>query len=71
LKRLLIALLPACDALWKQGQRKSSELQDAYIASHLEDHELFEQGVKAEEDSDAAFHRCFAERAPSQAFSRP
>jgi hypothetical protein len=66
--RTRVKAIPACDALWKEGQRKSSEKQDAYIASHLEDQELFEQGVKAEEAGDAAFHRCFAERARSQPF---
>jgi hypothetical protein len=66
--RIRIKAIPVCEALWKEGQRKSSEAQDAYIASHLEDQELFEQGVKAEEDGDAAFHRCFAERARSQPF---
>jgi hypothetical protein len=66
--RTRVKPIAACDAIWKQSERKLAEAQDAYIASQLEDKELFEQGIKAEEDGDAAFHRCFAERAGSQSF---
>ena len=27
----------ACDAIWKESERKAAEAQDAYIASQLED----------------------------------
>jgi hypothetical protein len=66
--RTRVKPIPVCDAIWKEGERKAAEAQDAYIASQLEDKELFEQGTRAEEDGDAAFHRCFAERARSQPF---
>jgi hypothetical protein len=66
--RTKVKPIPACDAIWKESERKAAAVLDAYIASHLEDKEPFEQGDKAEEDGDAAFHRCFAERAGSQPF---
>jgi hypothetical protein len=66
--RTRVKAIAVCDAIWKEGKRKAAEAQDAYIASQLEDKELFEQGTKAEEAGDAAFHRCFAERARSQPF---
>jgi hypothetical protein len=43
--------------------RKAAAAQDAYIASQLKDEKLSEQRSRLEEEGDAAFHRCFAQRA--------
>jgi hypothetical protein len=66
--RTRVKPIPACDAIWKESERKAAEAQDAYIASQLEDKTLSDQRNKAEEDGDAAFHRCFAERAGGRPF---
>jgi hypothetical protein len=59
---LLLAAPPACEA---------SPLEDAYFAARDD----FVAKIKAIDDAgklgDAAFHRCFAERARGQAFFSP
>jgi hypothetical protein len=38
------------------------------VASELKDEKLSEQSTRLEEEGDAAFHRCFAQRAKSQSY---
>ena len=57
--------MPACQEIWQQALRKAGEAHAAYVASELKDEKLFEQSMKMEEEGDAAFHQCFAQRAKS------
>jgi len=60
--------LPACQKLWRDALRNAAKAHAAYVASGLKDKTLFEQSTRLEEEGDAAFHRCFAQRAKGQAF---
>jgi hypothetical protein len=60
--------MPACQQIWREAERKAAAAQDAYIASRLKDEKLSEQRNRLEEEGDAAFHRCFAQRAKSEKF---
>ena len=57
--------MPACQEIWQQALQKAGEAHAAYVASELKDEKLFEQSMKMEEEGDAAFHQCFAQRAKS------
>ena len=63
-----IDAMPACEQIWQEAVRKSSEAQDAYAASEPKDEKLSEQATRLEEEGDAAFHRCFAQRAKGQGY---
>jgi hypothetical protein len=60
--------MPACDKIWKQAQREAIAAQEAYIASELKDKGASDRREKMDEEGAAAFHRCFAKRAPGQEF---
>jgi predicted DNA-binding WGR domain protein len=60
--------MPACEQIWQDALRKAAEAHEAYIASEIKDDKLSEQWTRIEEEGDAAFHRCFAQRAKSQGY---
>jgi hypothetical protein len=60
--------MPACQEIWRESERKTAELREAYAASEPRDDRLFEQSKRTEEEGDAAFRRCFAQRAKGQSF---
>ncbi len=60
--------MPACQQIWQEAEQKAAAAQDAYIASQLKDEKLSEQSNRLQEEGDAAFHRCFAQRAKSEKF---
>jgi hypothetical protein len=60
--------MPVCQEIWRESERKTAELREAYAASEPRDDRLFEQSVRMEEGGDAAFRRCFAQRAKEQGF---
>jgi hypothetical protein len=59
--------MPACERIWQEAVRKSTAAQEAYAKSEPKDEKLAEQSTRLEEEGDAAFRRCFAERATSHA----
>ena len=63
-----IELMPACRQIWQEAEQKAAAAQDAYIASQLKNKELSEQSNRLQAEGDAAFHRCFAQRATSEKF---
>jgi hypothetical protein len=63
-----IAAMPACQKIWDEAQRKAAAIQQAYVDSELKNDKLSEQRERTEQEGDAAFHRCFAQRAISQGF---
>jgi hypothetical protein len=63
-----VGVMPACQQIWQEAARKAAAAQDAYIASQLKDDKLSEQSNRLEEEGDAAFHRCFAQRAKGEKF---
>ena len=63
-----IASMPACQKIWDETQRKAAAIQRAYIDSELKNDKLSEQRERTEQEGDAAFHQCFAQRAISQGF---
>jgi hypothetical protein len=63
-----VASMPACQKIWEQAQQKAAAIQQAYIGSELKNDKLSEQRERIEQEGDAAFHRCFAQRAITQGF---
>jgi hypothetical protein len=51
--RTKAASIPACDAIWKDYERRARKLQDS---------------MKLEEEGDAAFRRCYAQRVQTQRY---
>jgi len=66
--RAKINPLPACDAVRRDYDGKAQKAYEAYQASNLQDDKLFEQHTKLREQGDAAYRRCFAERAKAEKF---
>ena len=64
-----IDAMPACQKIWDEAERKAIAAQEAYIASQLKDDKASKQRDRMEEEGDAEFRRCFAERAKNQGFS--
>ena len=60
--------IAACDRIWRGYENKAKAAQDAYIASQLTDAKASAERSRLEQHGDAAFHRCYAERAKRQAF---
>jgi hypothetical protein len=63
-----ITPIKACDAVWEASERKAKTLYDAYQASGLKDQKVFDQYTRTQEEGDAAFRRCFNERAKNEPF---
>ena len=59
-----IAPMPECEALWPELKKKSDAAYEAYRASGMKDKGILDRLHKAEDETDAAYRRCFAERAP-------
>ncbi|WP_207456769.1 hypothetical protein [Azospirillum sp. SYSU D00513] len=58
--------IPACQEVWRRAEVKAEGFHEAYRASKQRDEALLDKAFKAEEDGDAAFRRCFADRVEAQ-----
>lgn len=65
-----IAAIPACDAIWRDSERKAEKVFADYQKSGSKDEKLFATYTRIQEEGDAAFRRCFAERARTTPFFR-
>jgi hypothetical protein len=63
-----IAMIPACEAVWKEFESKAQTMYDKYRAGDLKDEKLFDEYTKTQEDGDVAMRKCFAERAKDAPF---
>lgn len=63
-----ITKIPACEAIWKESERKAEKLYSTYSATGAKDQKLFNEYTRIQEKGDADFHACFDERAPREAF---
>jgi hypothetical protein len=59
-----ITPMPECEALWPELKKKPDAAYEAYRASGMKDKGILDRLHKAEDETDAAYRRCFAERAP-------
>ena len=59
---------PACEEIWQEALRKAAKSREANEAPEQKDDKLSEQATRTEEEGDAAFRRCFAQRAKEQGF---
>jgi hypothetical protein len=57
--------MPACLEVWQASERKAGELMSAFKASESKNETLFDDYLRTQEDGDAAFRRCYAERVTS------
>jgi hypothetical protein len=63
-----VAPLPACERIWQDYEKMSEAAQTAYVASNLKDDKLSEQSNRLRAAGDAAYRRCFGERARKEGF---
>jgi hypothetical protein len=66
-----IATMPACEHMRAESDRKLAAMRDAVSGGKNKagkDDDLSTRPERLEQEGDAAFYRCFAERAKSQAF---
>lgn len=59
--------MPACQPIWDEAVRKAGEAFKIWEASGRKDDKLGEQQSKIENDGDAAYRACFAERIKTDA----
>jgi hypothetical protein len=60
--------IPACDAVWKEAEKKADELFKKYQASNLKDEKSLNDSNALQEKGDRDYRACYAERAPGEAF---
>ncbi len=60
--------IPACEEVWREYQGKADSIFSAYTASDPKDDKLLAEHTQLQEEGDAAFRRCFAERARNEGF---
>jgi hypothetical protein len=63
-----IAPIAACEEIWKEYVRKSEEALEAFRESQVENPDESSHFDKIRDQGDAAFHRCYAQRAKDQPF---
>ncbi len=66
-----IAAIPACDGVWKDYEARAEAASLAYERSDPKDEQIFEDFLRLRDEGDVAFHQCFADRAPGEAFYLP
>ena len=59
-----VTLMPACEALYEAALKRSAELYETPDRTES----VTDRAERIRDDGDAQFHRCFAERAPKEAF---
>jgi len=59
-----IAPIAECEAIWPELKTKTDAGLEAYRASGMNDQTILERNRRMEDEADAAYMRCFAERAP-------
>jgi hypothetical protein len=59
-----IAAIPECEAIWPELKTKTDAGLAAYRASGMNDQTILERNRRMEDEADASYMRCFAERAP-------
>jgi hypothetical protein len=62
-----LAPIPDCEAIWPALKTKTDADYEAYRASGMKDKSILDRLHKAENEADANYTRCFAERAPRDA----
>lgn len=62
-----IAPVAECEAMWPALKEKTDAAFEAYRASGMKDQGILDRSNKLSDDTDAAYMRCFAERAPKDA----
>jgi hypothetical protein len=63
-----IAPIPACEEIWQEYVRKSEAALEAYQQIPIENQNESSRFDKIRDEGDAAFHRCYAQRAKDQPF---
>lgn len=63
-----VHLIPACHKIWVAYQSRSKAALAKYYGSHLKDKDAFQESVDLTEIGDTASRKCFAEKAPREAF---
>jgi hypothetical protein len=63
-----IAPIPACEDIRHAFEERAAGLREVLAASEPKGESRSERAERVEEDGDAAFHGCFAQRAKSQGF---
>ena len=58
---------PACQRIWQQFEKKAAAAETAHFASGRGDDANADKRDRTEEQGDAAYRRCFAQQARSQA----
>lgn len=59
-----IAPIAECEAIWPALKKKTDAAFEAYRASDMKDKSILDRSHKEADEADAAYQRCFAERAP-------
>jgi hypothetical protein len=62
--RAKISPMPACQKIWDEATQKAAEIRKTSAGSDAK----ADQADRIEEEGDAAFRKCFAQRAESQGF---
>jgi hypothetical protein len=60
--------VPACDAAWKDSEKKADALFKKYQASGAKDENVFNSYTAEQEKGDRDYRACIGERAPKEAF---
>lgn len=60
--------IPACEAIWTEGQRKAEEIDKKYTNGGEKDEKLVAAHEAVQSKADADYHACYAERAPKADF---
>lgn len=58
----------ACDAVWKESEKKADALFKKYQASDAKDEKIFNSYTAEQEKGDRDYRACIGERAPKEAF---
>ncbi|WP_442756492.1 hypothetical protein ACNHKD_07740 [Methylocystis sp. JAN1] len=61
-------LIPACEAMWKESEKKTEALFKKYQASGAKDEKIFNFYTAEQEKGDRDYRNCYSERAPKEAF---
>ena len=63
-----VPAMPVCEAHWKRALAKSEQVHKKYRESDLKDGKLMDEYIRVQEEGDAAFRKCFGERAKDQKY---
>lgn len=60
--------IPACEAVWTEGQRKADEILKKYSDSGSKDQKIFDEYSAAQAKADQDYRACYADRAPKEPY---